>query len=196
MVAHTGGGGEEQEGWGGGEKERDARENEESKVALDRASVSPSASLVVRRSSFPSSFLGRAAYEALARGELHNSWPYYTPTAASPAYPLYRGPPPSPNPSCTTELSLRASTFSYLLFPGSALVACIVRHRCMRVLLTLCIRKNLCVRARVKCTRWIKLALTTRYMHAFLSLAPPLVLRAQNVGEIFRLSYERHPPLR
>lgn len=63
---------------------------------------------------FPSSFL-LAAYEALARGELHNSWPYYTPTAASPAYPLYRGPPPSPNPSCTTELSLRASTFSFFL---------------------------------------------------------------------------------
>lgn len=32
------------------EKERDARENEESKVALDRASISPSASLAVRRS--------------------------------------------------------------------------------------------------------------------------------------------------
>lgn len=30
------------------EKERDARENEESKVALDRASISPSASLVRR----------------------------------------------------------------------------------------------------------------------------------------------------
>lgn len=96
------------------EKERDARENEESKVALDRASVSPSASLVVRRS-LPV-FLPRGRHtRALARGELHNSWPYYTPTAASPAYPLYRGPPPSPNPSCTTELSLRASTFSFFL---------------------------------------------------------------------------------
>lgn len=154
VVAEGSGGGthrykeEKGEEKGEGKKERDARENEKSKVALDHASIYPHLRFSRRTTPLfppPSSW---TAYEALARGELHNSWSYYTPTAASPTYPLSEGRrrrhrtllPPNTLPSVCYNLLL----LPYQGQPYSRVHCMSPRMRVL--LLTLCIRKNLCVR--------------------------------------------------
>jgi len=127
-------------------------------VALDRMDISLSLSQFLVDSPYGSpspSSSHLLAYEALARGELHNSWPCYTPTTATPEDSLPEGL-RRPNPPCTTTFYASTS------LPGSALVACIIRHHICAYLLTLCIQKNLriyvCVHMHI-CTVWIKLAL-------------------------------------
>jgi len=84
------------------------------------------------------------ACETLARGELHNSWPCYTPTASP--RPSSRGPPP-PDPPLPYHHLLR---FNLLSLPWSrALYVMYVRVP---------VRKNVCVCVCV-CTMRIKLAL-------------------------------------
>lgn len=112
-----------------------------SKVAVDRvyrcaprlsvpfALVTTSNNAVLPFHRLPSCHSPPLSREALAPGELHNSWPCYTPTA-SPTDPLLEGPTPAnPSPASAATFSL-PSTSSPPGFPGSTLARrVIVRQR-------------------------------------------------------------------
>lgn len=106
-----------------------------SSVSLFLSSTYPHGGLSPSPSSFHLPPAALPTYEALARGELHNSWLCYTPTAS--LGPLPEGQPP-PNPPCATTfyastISTSSSSSSFSSMPGSTLVACIVRHHVQRV---------------------------------------------------------------
>lgn len=138
---------------------------------------------------FPSSFLLKA-YEALARGELHNSWPYYTPTAASPAYPLSEG--RRRHRTLLAPLSLPSRALQP--FPSFSLTRVSLSRvhctsPCMRVLLTLCIRKNLCV-----CVSIHGVDKVGSDDEVYARVPSPPTPRAE-CRRIFRLSYGAAPPV-